>query len=370
MMRKMLLVPLLAAIPCIAQEKPVPPAKVVNVVVDAPEPGVHDVFINAPMVVATRTAPVEKITHLGVTTTPVPAAMSEQLKLPRGVGLVVNSVQPKTSGDEGGIKVHDVIEKLDDQWVVNHEQMSRLVKNHKEGDEVSLTILRKGERQTLKVKLKQSIPEQVNFTTFNLAIPPNAADHVLNLPTGAGGRRVLIKNIDGQQNTEWSDQAHRISIEKQGEAIKKVTITDVVSGKVVSTVDGDAARAREALAKTPELLEKFNQAEQAAQVQPLRIAFDPQGAIAAAPGFVAAPMAARGKVMTWSDDQHILVLRTMGNQPTYLLALSKKDGRVVFDGPVMSEEQRKGVPAQVAEQFEMVVNQPQMLREFGVSEKK
>lgn len=367
MMRKILAVALFAAVPCLAQDNPAPAPNVIGIRV---EEGAQDVFINAPMVVATRTAPAEKMTHLGVSTSPVPAAMSEQLKLARGVGLVVNRVQAKTAGDEGGIKVHDVIEKLDDQWVVNHEQLSRLVKSHKEGDEVNVTILRKGERQTLKVKLTQSIPDEMQFATFNLAVPPNAADHVLNLPTVAGARRVMIRNFDGQQNTEWSDQAHRIAIEKQGEAIRKVTITDVASGKIVTTIDGDVAKAREALAKTPELLEKFTQAEQAAQVQPVRIAFDHAGAIAAAPGVMAYPMAVRGKVMTWSDDQHILVVRIMGKQPTYLLALSKKDGRVVFDGPVMSEEQRKSVPAQVAEQFEMVVGQPQMLREFGVSEKK
>jgi len=44
----------------------------------------------------------------------------------------------------------------------------------------------------------------------------------------------------------------------------------------------------------------------------------------------------------------VLILRAVGNRPTYLLALSSKDGRVIYDGPVESDDQRKSVPAEVA----------------------
>jgi hypothetical protein len=60
----------------------------------------------------------------------------------------------------------------------------------------------------------------------------------------------------------------------------------------------------------------------------------------------------------------------MGAQPIYLLALSKKDGRTLYDGPVMTDEQRKGVPAEVAEQFEMVAGRPDLAKEFGAAEPK
>lgn len=362
MLRKIIAQFLLAAPLALAQESPDKPV-VRRIQVEDVQAGPHDVLINAPLLMARTAVAAEKVTYLGVVTSPVPAAMAEQLKLARGVGLVVDRVEPQTAAESAGIKPHDLIEKLDDQLIVNSEQLARLVKNHKEGDEVTLSILRQGQRQPVKVKLALGVPPTEQFINLNLAIPPNAGDHVIKLPGGAGGR-VMIRNYDGRQSTEWSDQANKIFIAKQGDRISRVTIQDH-AGKGLVTVEGDADAVRKALAKTPELLEKFNQAEQAAQVQPVRIAFEPHMiANTALPA-----MAARGKVMTWSDEQYILVLRMMGKQPTYLLALSKKDGRTMFDGPVMSEEQRKSVPGEVSEQFQLVVSQPHLLKEFGVEKK-
>jgi hypothetical protein len=72
-----------------------------------------------------------------------------------------------------------------------------------------------------------------------------------------------------------------------------------------------------------------------------------------------------GKVVRWQDDDHVLLMRMAGRSPSYLLALSKKDGRTVFDGPVASPEDRQGVPAEVAEQFQMICGQPELAQELG-----
>jgi hypothetical protein len=58
-----------------------------------------------------------------------------------------------------------------------------------------------------------------------------------------------------------------------------------------------------------------------------------------------------------------------GRSPSYLLALSKKDGHTVFDGPVASDEDRRSVPAEVAEQFQMLCGQPEMAQELGAPPK-
>src|SRR4051812_4243164 len=39
----------------------------------------------------------ERVAHLGAVVSPAPAAMRDQLKLPRGVGLVVEAIEPKSA---------------------------------------------------------------------------------------------------------------------------------------------------------------------------------------------------------------------------------------------------------------------------------
>jgi hypothetical protein len=44
----------------------------------------------------------EKGAYLGVSTTPAPQVLRQQLSLPRGVGLVVDSVAPKSPAEQAG----------------------------------------------------------------------------------------------------------------------------------------------------------------------------------------------------------------------------------------------------------------------------
>lgn len=95
----------------------------------------------------------EKAAFLGVTGSPVTAALSEQLKLPRGIGMLVDFVEPKSPADEAGVKQYDVIHKLDDQLIVNAHQLAVLVRIHKPGDEITLTLIHQGESKPAKAKL-------------------------------------------------------------------------------------------------------------------------------------------------------------------------------------------------------------------------
>src|SRR5688500_9147904 len=56
----------------------------------------------------------ETIAFLGVETAPVATTTSVQLGLPKGTGLVVNHVVPKSPAD-GVLNEHDILLKLDDQ---------------------------------------------------------------------------------------------------------------------------------------------------------------------------------------------------------------------------------------------------------------
>jgi hypothetical protein len=316
-------------------------------------------------------AKIEKMTYLGVITSGASPAMRAQLSLGKGVGLVVDSVEPNTAAATAGIMQHDVLEKLNDQLLINTEQLTALLRTMKAGDEVTLTVLRKGERQSIKAKLGE---KQVNTAT------PAEVWPALPLQPGMGGgqnmiflggrangggpvtfdlgNNVMVRRVDGKQTTNWADDQFRITLERDGGQTNNVTVYDAKTGKVIMT--GAPPAADNPVFKTlPQLEQKLKRAEEAATAQPLGLM--DRGMVA---------VTARGKVSQWQDGDHIFMMRVMGNKPIYLLALSKKDGRTLYDGPVMTDEQRKSIPAEVSEQFELLLAHPEQIKEFGAADKK
>ena len=96
-----------------------------------------------------------KVTFLGVSSSVLSARMSEQLNLPPNVYLSVDQVSIGSPASEAGLKLYDVILKLDDQILVNSPQLKALVRMKKPGDRVELKILRKGKPLTLQVTLSE-----------------------------------------------------------------------------------------------------------------------------------------------------------------------------------------------------------------------
>jgi hypothetical protein len=330
----------------------------------------------------------EKVTYLGTVTSVAPAALREQLKLPRGAGLVVDSVETKSAAEAAGIKQHDVLEKLNDQLLVNTEQFTALLRTMKSGDEVTLAIIHQGERQSVKAKLGEkeidggagemnlnilTAPDMaagVDWVILNAAQPGMAAWEGPKAMALPGRALTLVRTIEGQQTTDWSDDDVAITLVRSANNGKNthVRINDKRTGKTL--YDGNPNDAADPFKDQPQLIEKLKQAEEAAANHPMPIGGVGAGGGGGGGGF--APMVgARGKVMQWQDANHMLVLRVMGsNKPIYLLALSKKDGRTLFDGPVATDEERKSVPVEVSEQLDMLIAKPDLANEFGAQEKK
>ena len=95
----------------------------------------------------------EKAAFLGVTASVADGALRNQLKLPRGIGVVIQSVGDESPAAAAGIQEHDVYTKLDDQWLVGQNQLGILIRMHKPGEEITLTGVRQGSPITIKAKL-------------------------------------------------------------------------------------------------------------------------------------------------------------------------------------------------------------------------
>ena len=101
------------------------------------------------------------VTYLGVETSQVPDVVSEQLGLAKGLGLVVEYVEPNSPAASAGIQQNDILKMLNDQILIEPSQLRKLLQTFPEGTEVTLTILRKGKEQKITAKLaKKEVPQR------------------------------------------------------------------------------------------------------------------------------------------------------------------------------------------------------------------
>jgi serine protease Do len=148
-------------------------------------------------------AEMEKVAYLGVETMPVDPTVAAQLGLPRGTGVVVRRVA-EGSPAAGLLEPHDVLTKLDDQILVNMQQLTVLVRNHKAGDEVKLTLMRNGKESTKKAKLGE---REVPKLAADMASP---FMHFFGEEGPGSGGMMFHHGVPGMQGPEAGDVMRRI----------------------------------------------------------------------------------------------------------------------------------------------------------------
>src|SRR5436309_8535897 len=106
-------------------------------------------------------APKVPMTFLGVETSQVPDVVTQQLGLAKGLGLVVDYVEPNSPAAAAGIQQNDILKMLNDQILIEPSQLRKLLQTFPDGTEVTLTILRKGQEQKVTVKLaRKEVPQR------------------------------------------------------------------------------------------------------------------------------------------------------------------------------------------------------------------
>lgn len=138
-----------------------------------------------------RVAPLPQGTaYLGVGVESPGEALRSQLKLPEGAGLVVNYVDD-SGPSKDFVHKHDVLQKLDDQILVNSEQLVTLVRMHAPEETVSLTLIREARPVTVQVKLATKKDEEARALNFLKAAQSEDALLSVYTPAGDGGVPVL-----------------------------------------------------------------------------------------------------------------------------------------------------------------------------------
>ena len=240
--------------------------------------------------------PKEPVTFLGVETSDVPRVLSEQMGLPRGFGVVVDHVVPESPAAVGGVQQSDIIKMLNDQIILEPGQLAKLVRSFADGATINLTLLRKGQEVKVTVKLKK---------------------HDVSMGRGPVGFE-----------REWDfDDLGKMNFDFQVPDMTAVREA-VVRAKDEAMRAGDEAR--RAMSK-------------------LRI-------ITTGDGTTKTTGIDLGKAtITFSDEQGELKLEKVDGKK--MLTAKDAQGKVLFNGPIDTAEQRARIPAGVRERFEKLESQ-------------
>lgn len=131
---------------------------------------------------------------LGVSTSEVNAQLAKELKLDQIRGLFVAQVEPNSGASDAGIQTGDIILSVNGRSTNNSAQLLEIIAEHRPGDKVEVTILRKERERKLEVTLKgmdgtdDIVKQNDNFTAEILGAKFQVASSEdlrrLNTPNG------------------------------------------------------------------------------------------------------------------------------------------------------------------------------------------
>lgn len=171
--------------------------------------------------------------YLGVGLRPVDEDTAAALGLAKDRGEYIDRVQPGQAAEKAGLRVGDVVTRVNTQEVTPNNTLSYIVANLKPGTRIPIEIIRNGQRQTLNAVVATRPPES--------ELAPENFDPAEE------------KTIDETQGTS-DDKVIRDSLGLAVEAVtpdiaRAVGIDSNTRGVVISAVSGSSDAARKGLAR-------------------------------------------------------------------------------------------------------------------------
>ena len=253
--------------------------------------------------------PKEPVTFLGVETSDVPRVLSEQMGLPRGFGVVVDYVVPNGPAATAGVQRSDIIKMLNDQIIVDPSQLGKLVRSFSDGTTVNLTLLRKGQEVKVTVKLARREASKNHGPV--------------------GFEKEWDFDMDGMDKMDFDFQAPDMT------AVREAVRAAAEQAKDEMRRAGDEARrAGEEARRAARRLRIVTTDDDTTKTTRIDLGH---------------------AVISYSDDQGELKLEQVDGKKT--LRAKDAQGKVLFDGPIDTEEERAKIPSSVKQRFEKLENQ-------------
>lgn len=159
---------------------------------------------------------------LGVMIRTVDGNLSKEKNLAVNSGVYVDSLLENSAAAEAGVKIGDVILRVDEAMVASSPQLQEVIARHRPGDEVTLLVNRKGKEKQISVKLHSRV-----------------GNTALGKEEGADLLQVLgveLEEVTAEEcRTLQIDGGVRFKEVRSGKLSQN---TDVRSGFIVTKVDG------------------------------------------------------------------------------------------------------------------------------------
>ena len=123
--------------------------------------------------------------YMAITAGTMTQQMAAQYKINATEGVFVYSVEDGGAGDKAGLKLGDVITKLNDTQITSMEDLSAAKKGFKAGDTVTLTVLRDGQEITTQLTFDAQ-PQTTGDTTDSSQSSDNGYNNGNNGHNGNG----------------------------------------------------------------------------------------------------------------------------------------------------------------------------------------
>jgi len=270
---------------------------------------------------------------LGLATEEAPEALTSQLKLEPGVGLVVTYVAEESPAAKAELKKNDLLIRFGDQDLVHPAQLRKLVQARKPGDKVKLTFIRGGEEQTVQISLGKiegaALPEgekPVNgwFQLHDLRdwdLGENFRDHLALLRDHLGEIRIDKDRVQAEVKRSLQEAKKAVD-----EALRKA---------------GDSKEAAEWSKKLSQELERAGLRHKGKTSVTVTHSDSNSTSV---------------RTLVSSDEFGTIHLQST---PELSLTARDKDGKVLFKGPINTEEERDKVPRDLWERVEPLLKQLQ-----------
>jgi hypothetical protein len=132
---------------------------------------------------------------LGIMSERVPQAVREHLDLAEQQGVIITSVIPDGPADKAGLSLNEVITAIADKKVTSPDEVSAIIADHKPGNEIRITTIRKGKPTEHKVTLGER-PAHLNMVRpMGMAKLPGLEDMPDELAERI--RRMVEENANG-----------------------------------------------------------------------------------------------------------------------------------------------------------------------------
>jgi membrane-associated protease RseP (regulator of RpoE activity) len=290
----------------------------------APEPptanaeAVADVNVEADAE-AEATSSRKEVSWLGISTVEATEALASQLDLEPGVGLVVTYVAPDSPAAKAGLKKNDLLTRFEDQSLVHPAQLKKLVRVRENGSPVKLEFFRGGKRETISVTLGKRNVEPGQWEQGERAL------------------RGTFKELNKQFQQMHLDDTVRDQMRVLRETLGNIKIDQrEVQDDIRRGMDQARVTIRDALR---------NITNSDTTLAPLRKVLENlahTGVVVDDKADVVVRSSGKNtKTMVRSDESGTIVLFS---NPSLHLTAHDKDGKLIFDGPIETIEERAKVP--------------------------